>query len=66
MKLFYETYAGNEKMSALLTQLSWTNHLLIMSKSKTKEERGKGEGVATEREGGDEEKREGEGGGERA
>lgn len=39
MKQFYETYAGNEKVSALLTQLSWTNHLLIMSSSKSDEER---------------------------
>ena len=39
MKQFYETYAGNEKVSALLTQLSWTNHLLIMSNSKSDEER---------------------------
>ena len=39
MKQFYETYAGNEKVSALLTQLSWTNHLLIMSGSKSEEER---------------------------
>lgn len=39
MKQFYETYAGNEKMSALLTQLSWTNHLLIISGSKSEEER---------------------------
>ncbi len=39
MKQFYETYAGNEKVSALLTQLSWTNHLLIMSGSKSDEER---------------------------
>lgn len=39
MKQFYDTYAGNEKVSALLTQLSWTNHLLIMSGSKTDEER---------------------------
>ena len=39
MKQFYETYAGNEKLSALLTQLSWTNHLLIMSSSKSDEER---------------------------
>ena len=29
----------NEKVSALLTQLSWTNHLLIMSNSKSDEER---------------------------
>lgn len=39
MKQFYETYADNEKVSALLTQLSWTNHLLIMSGSKSAEER---------------------------
>jgi len=39
MKQFYELYAGNEKVSALLTQLSWTNHLLIMSGSKSEEER---------------------------
>lgn len=39
MKQFYETYCGDEFVSALLTQISWTNHLLIMSKSKTKEER---------------------------
>ena len=39
MKQFYETYAENEKVSALLTQLSWTNHLLIMSGSKSEEER---------------------------
>lgn len=39
MKQFYETYRNDEFVSALLTQISWTNHLLIMSKSKTKEER---------------------------
>lgn len=39
MKQFYETYARNEKVSALLTQLSWTNHLIIMSGSKSNEER---------------------------
>ncbi len=39
MKQFYETYTDNEKVSALLTQLSWTNHLLIMSGSKSDEER---------------------------
>lgn len=39
MKQFYETYARNEKVSALLTQLSWTNHLIIMSGSKSDEER---------------------------
>lgn len=39
MKQFYETYAGNKNVTALLTQLSWTNHLLIMSGSKSDEER---------------------------
>lgn len=39
MKQFYETYAGNENVSPLVTQLSWTNHLLIMSGSKNDEER---------------------------
>lgn len=39
MKQFYETYREDEFVSALLTQISWTNHLLIMSKAKTKEER---------------------------
>jgi len=39
MKQFYETYVGNENVTALLTQLSWTNHLLIMSGSKSDEER---------------------------
>ena len=39
MKQFYETYCGDEFVSALLTQISWTNHLAIMSKAKTMEER---------------------------
>src|SRR3989338_5279476 len=39
MRQFYETYADNLKVSALLTQLTWTNHLLILSKSKSNEER---------------------------
>ena len=39
MKQFYETYAGDEKVSALLTQLSWTNHLKLLSACKTQEER---------------------------
>ncbi len=39
MRQFYETYRDNEFVSALLTQISWTNHLLIMSKAKSKEER---------------------------
>ncbi|MBQ7479205.1 MAG: DUF1016 family protein [Selenomonadaceae bacterium] len=39
MKQFYETYAGNEKVSPLVTQLSWTNHLLILSGCNSEEER---------------------------
>jgi len=39
MKQFYETYEGNKKVSALLTQLTWTNNLLILSSSKSEEER---------------------------
>ena len=39
MKQFYETYAENEKVTTLLTQLSWSNHLKIMSACKSDEER---------------------------
>lgn len=39
MKQFYELYKGDEIVSAVLTQITWTNHLLIMSKCKTPEER---------------------------
>ena len=39
MKQFYETYVGNEKVSTLLTQLSWSSHMLIISSCKTDEER---------------------------
>lgn len=39
MKQFYETYSGDEFVSTLLTQISWSNHLAIMSKAKTEEER---------------------------
>ena len=38
MKQFYETYREDEFVSALLSQISWTNHLLIMSKARTAEE----------------------------
>ena len=38
MRQFYETYKDDEFVSALLTQISWTNHLLIMSKAISKEE----------------------------
>ena len=39
MKQFYETYYKNEKVSAVLTDLSWSNHLIILSKCKTIEEK---------------------------
>jgi predicted nuclease of restriction endonuclease-like (RecB) superfamily len=39
MKQFYETYHKNEKLSALLRELSWTNNLMILSSSKSEEER---------------------------
>ena len=39
MKQFYETYKDNEIVTPLVTQVSWTNHLLIMSGCKTDEER---------------------------
>ena len=39
MKQFYETYHKIEKVSPLLTQLTWTNHLMILSKCKTIEEK---------------------------
>ena len=39
MKQFYETYKDDEFVSPLVTQISWTNHLLIMSACKTADER---------------------------
>ena len=39
MKKFYETYKDDEFVTPLVTQISWTNHLLIMSGSKSAEER---------------------------
>ncbi len=39
MKQFYETYQDIEKVSPLLTQISWSNHLTILSKCKTIEEK---------------------------
>ena len=35
MKQFYETYKDNEKLSALLREISWTNNLIIISRAKT-------------------------------
>jgi predicted nuclease of restriction endonuclease-like (RecB) superfamily len=39
MRQFYEAYPKKPFVSALLTQIGWTNHLLILSKTKSKEER---------------------------
>lgn len=39
MKQFYETYNNNEKLTPLVTQISWTNNLLIVSASKSDNER---------------------------
>ncbi|KOA18733.1 hypothetical protein CLHOM_30170 [Clostridium homopropionicum DSM 5847] len=40
MKQFYETYKDNKFVSPLVTQISWTNHLLILSSKKSSEEKG--------------------------
>lgn len=39
MKQFFETYNGNEKLSALLRELSWTNHCIIIAQCKSPEEK---------------------------
>lgn len=39
MKQFYETYRDNEKLSSLLRELSWTNNIIILSKTKSIEEK---------------------------
>lgn len=39
MKQFYELYKDDELVTPLVTQISWTNHLIIMSGCKTREER---------------------------
>jgi len=39
MVQFYKTYKDDEKVSTLLTQLSWSSNMLILSNTKTKEER---------------------------
>ena len=40
MKQFYETYCdADEKLSAVLRQINWTNNLTIMSRTKSAEER---------------------------
>jgi predicted nuclease of restriction endonuclease-like (RecB) superfamily len=39
MRQFYEAYRGAKKVSALLRQLPWTHHLLILGHAKAPEER---------------------------
>lgn len=39
MRQFYEAYRGDAKVSALLRQLPWTHHLLILGQTKHNEER---------------------------
>lgn len=39
MRPFYEAYRGDKKVSALLTQLPWTHHLLILGQTELPEER---------------------------
>lgn len=39
MKKFYDTYSPYPKLSTLLTEIGWSNHLHILSKTKTIEEK---------------------------
>ena len=39
MKQFFETYKENTKLSPLVREITWTNNLLILSASKSEEER---------------------------
>lgn len=39
MHQFYSTYRRNKIVSPLVTQLSWSNHLMILSKTKSQEEK---------------------------
>ena len=39
MRQVYETYAGDKKVSPLVTQLPWTHNLIILGQSKRPEER---------------------------
>ena len=39
LSIDYETYKDDEFVTPLVTQISWTNHLLIMSSSKSAQER---------------------------
>ena len=34
MKLFYEAYAGNEKLAPLVREIGWTNNLIILERCK--------------------------------
>jgi len=38
MKQFYELYKGNEKLSPLVREISWTNNILIMMAARTDED----------------------------
>ena len=39
MKQFYEAYYTNPKLPPLVREISWANNMIILSKSKTEEER---------------------------
>ena len=39
MKKFYETYSNNPKLTPLVSQVSWTNNLIILSGDKSDEEK---------------------------
>lgn len=39
MRQFYEVYRKNAIVSPLVTQISWTNHLMILSKTRTEDEK---------------------------
>jgi predicted nuclease of restriction endonuclease-like (RecB) superfamily len=39
MRQFFEAYAGDKKVSPLVTQLPWTHHLIILGQCKSPEER---------------------------
>ena len=39
MNQFYETYIGNGIVSTLLTQISWSNNVMIISSTRSMEEK---------------------------
>ena len=39
VRQFYQIYKNNTKVSSLRTQINWTNHRLILSKTKSMEEK---------------------------